>query len=94
MCEQTGRTTPATVVDHIVPHRIADALRSKDGAQISAARARFWDASNWQSLCATCHDGAKAQQESSGVMRGHDADGMPLDLGSHWRVSDGREITG
>ena len=34
--------TPATVVDHIVPHRGDPQL--------------FWDESNWQPLCKACHD--------------------------------------
>lgn len=59
MCEQEGRTTAATVVDHILPHRTAWALASGDAAAIEQARARFWDNSNWQSLCKTHHDGAK-----------------------------------
>lgn len=33
---------PATVVDHIVPHR--------------GDRALFWDRKNWQPLCETCHN--------------------------------------
>ena len=40
-CLLSGTTTPATIVDHIKPHRGDDAL--------------FWDESNWQSLCGTCH---------------------------------------
>jgi 5-methylcytosine-specific restriction protein A len=42
MCEKAGQTTAATVVDHIKPHR-------GDGGL-------FWDASNWQALCARCHN--------------------------------------
>ena len=41
-CEQSGRLTPATVVDHIQPHRGDPAL--------------FWDERNWQPLCKKCHD--------------------------------------
>ncbi len=41
-CWKEGRLTPATVVDHIVPHR---------GDQLL-----FWDQDNWQSLCRRCHD--------------------------------------
>ena len=41
-CEQSGKLTPATVVDHIKPHRGYPAL--------------FWDEQNWQSLCKKCHD--------------------------------------
>lgn len=41
-CETAGRTTPATVVDHVTPHRGDQAL--------------FWDSGNWQPLCKRCHD--------------------------------------
>ena len=41
-CLKYGRLTPATVVDHIVPHR-GDMLL-------------FWDQENWQALCKACHD--------------------------------------
>lgn len=42
MCREEGRLTPATVVDHIKPHRGDKTL--------------FWDEDNWQSLCKQCHD--------------------------------------
>ena len=42
LCQAVGRLTPATVVDHIVPHRGDPIL--------------FWDESNWQALCKSCHD--------------------------------------
>ncbi|MEG0126599.1 MAG: HNH endonuclease signature motif containing protein [Clostridia bacterium] len=41
-CRRNGVLTPATVVDHIVPHRGDERL--------------FWDEANWQPLCKTCHD--------------------------------------
>ena len=41
-CQKEGRLTPATVVDHIIPHRGDEKL--------------FWDEQNWQPLCARCHD--------------------------------------
>ena len=41
-CLKKGIATPATVVDHIVPHRGDVKL--------------FWDRSNWQALCESCHD--------------------------------------
>lgn len=41
-CEGEGRVVAADVVDHITPHR--------------GNQARFWDVSNWQSLCKRCHD--------------------------------------
>jgi len=41
-CLKNGKMTPATVVDHIVPHRGDPKL--------------FWDNANWQALCKSCHD--------------------------------------
>ena len=61
---------PATVVDHIKPHRGDLTL--------------FWDRNNWQSLCKLCHDSAKARQESSGVIVGCGLNGLPLDPNHHW----------
>lgn len=54
MCqaETPPRVTPATVVDHIVPHRGDKTL--------------FWDSDNWQSLCATHHSRDKQREEARG----------------------------
>ena len=41
-CMRKGVLTPATVVDHIIPHR-----GDKD---------LFWNEENWQPLCKSCHD--------------------------------------
>lgn len=41
-CKKAGRTTAATVVDHIKPHRGDYKL--------------FWQVKNWQALCKPCHD--------------------------------------
>lgn len=41
-CEAMGTLRPATVVDHIVPHKADQTL--------------FWDMTNWQPLCKACHD--------------------------------------
>ncbi len=41
-CKDNGTITPATVVDHIKPHRGDNIL--------------FWNEINWQSLCKKCHD--------------------------------------
>ncbi|SFP62795.1 HNH endonuclease signature motif containing protein [Tranquillimonas alkanivorans] len=46
-CRRCGN--PATVVDHVTPHKGDTAL--------------FWDKSNWQSLCTPCHSGAKQSEE-------------------------------
>lgn len=72
LCEETGRTTLATVVDHIRPHKGDQTL--------------FWDTANLQALCKPCHDGAKQQLERVGYLRGSRADGVPLDAGHHWRA--------
>lgn len=40
-CLKEKKLSPATVVDHIVPHRGDPNL--------------FWDSGNWQALCKDCH---------------------------------------
>lgn len=42
VCERESRLTPATVVDHVIPHR-GDSYA-------------FWDEANWQSLCGYHHN--------------------------------------
>lgn len=49
-CQREGRVTAASVVDHKVPHRGDMGL--------------FWDRTNWQSLCASCHSGTKQREEA------------------------------
>lgn len=44
-------SAPATVVDHITPHRGDAAL--------------FWAKTNWQALCTSCHNRHKQRQERS-----------------------------
>ena len=63
MCEARGVVRAATVVDHIIPHRLGDALKSGNQDRIRNSRARFWDSTNWQSLCKPHHDGAKQSLE-------------------------------
>lgn len=48
-CMEEGRLTPATVVDHIVPHQGDYDL--------------FWDVNNWQALCKQCHDRKTARED-------------------------------
>ena len=70
---------PATVVDHIEPHKGDKRL--------------FWSRSNWQALCASCH-GRKTVRQDGGfgndvnpdwVPRGAcDEDGRPIDKGHWW----------
>ena len=47
-CQKTSHVIPATVVDHIKPHRGDTAL--------------FFDAGNLQSLCKPCHDRKTADE--------------------------------
>ncbi len=84
-CGEQRRRTVATVIDHVVPHRLYDALSSKDPIRIAAARKLFWDQKNWCPLCSTCHDSAKQRLEKSKVVIGCSYDGIPLDPNSHWR---------
>jgi hypothetical protein len=62
-CQMLGRITPATVCDHITPHRGDLAL--------------FY-AGPFQSLCATCHSAVKQAEEQSGHARGCDVHGNPI----------------
>lgn len=66
-----GQYVPASVVDHIVPHK--------------GDRKLFWDRKNWQSLCKRCHDSAKQAQERGGTIKGCDTSGLPLDPSHPWR---------
>lgn len=64
MCSKQGYVTPASVVDHIIPHKGDLKL--------------FWDRKNWQPLCAPCHNRDKQSEERTGkakVTTG--ADGWP-----------------
>lgn len=83
-CKGDGKVVAATVVDHIIPHKLRDALDSGNIEAIAKARALFWDsAGNWQSLCKPHHD-AKTVLEDGGFGRtptarsGTDS-GMPQD---------------
>lgn len=73
-CAAAGRATPATVADHVEPHR--------------GDRAKFFDPSNLQSLCKTCHDAIKQTYEKSGHLKGSGLDGLPLDATHPWFAGD------
>jgi 5-methylcytosine-specific restriction protein A len=49
LCEERGKRTPSTEVDHVVPHRGNMRL--------------FWDQDNWQALCHTCHSRKTALED-------------------------------
>ncbi len=69
-CARLGYVTNATIADHIRPHKGDTGL--------------FYDASNLQSLCKTCHDKAKAIAERAGVEIGSNLSGFPVDPSHHW----------
>lgn len=69
-CVRSGRRTPATVVDHIIPHRGDLKL--------------YGDIENLQGLCKSCHASVKQTLERSGSLRGCDVDGTPLDPEHPW----------
>lgn len=72
LCKEADRLCPATVADHITPHKGDVTL--------------FFDATNLQSLCKPCHDGTKQRAEHRGHTQGCDAAGMPLDARHHWSL--------
>lgn len=56
MCQDSGRVTRATVVDHIKPHKGDPIL--------------LWDWNNWQPLCKPHHDVTKQSIDKGG--QGHE----------------------
>lgn len=69
MCKAQGRTTAATVCDHVDPKKKANPATFFDGP--------------FQSLCDDpryrCHSSRKQQQESRGYSQELDASGLPTD---------------
>lgn len=84
MCHKQGRIEAATVVDHIKPHRLKEAIKGGDAAAIAMAQKLFWDQKNWQGICASHHNSTKQRIEKRGVEIGCDENGIPLDANSHW----------
>ena len=82
MCLQQGRHELASAVDHIVPHKLEQALMSRDNVKIKQAQKLFWDSSNYQSLCDTHHSSTKQRMERRNEAIGCDVNGMPY--GGHW----------
>ena len=60
MCVEAGRVMPATVCDHVEPHR--------------GDPAKFW-AGPFQSLCAGCHSAHKQREEHAATRDGPAAHG-------------------
>jgi 5-methylcytosine-specific restriction enzyme A len=63
MCKEQGRTTLATIADHVERH---------NGNEQAFFNGRL------RSLCKPHHDGAKQQMERTGVRRGCDVSGIPF----------------
>ena len=70
ICQQDGKVTAATVVNHRKPHKGDWSL--------------FIDPSNHQSLCKPHHDGYTQSAERTGRLKGSTADGMPIDPNHPW----------
>jgi 5-methylcytosine-specific restriction endonuclease McrA len=63
-CLERGIVTPATIADHIEPHK---------------GDVNSFFLGKLQSLCWSCHSGQKQQIEKKGYYKGCDVRGMPLD---------------
>ncbi len=50
MCLRQNRAIPATVVDHVRPHKLKEALKGGNKEEIAKAQKLFWDKTNWQPL--------------------------------------------
>lgn len=70
LCLKLNRHTPATVVNHRIPHKGDITL--------------FTDPKNHQSVCKPHHDGAIQAGEARGYEVGCDAKGRPTDPAHPW----------
>jgi 5-methylcytosine-specific restriction protein A len=68
-CRIGGRVVPASVVDHIIPHKLKEAIDSGDEQRITQARQIFWNSDNWASLCKPCHDSVAQSCERNGTRK-------------------------
>ncbi len=63
-CQREEIICAASVVDHIKPHRLKEAIDSGNQAAIKTAQELFWDSkNNWQSLCQFHHNSTKQAEE-------------------------------
>jgi 5-methylcytosine-specific restriction protein A len=71
-CLLSDKETPGTIVHHKIPH--------KGNASL------FYDSSNLESVCASCHSGIKRIEDTHGYSQACGVDGLPLDSGHPWNV--------
>ena len=64
-CANQNRIVPATICDHVIPHK--------------GDEARFYDADNLASLCKPHHDSAAQVKDHQGYTGACDATGWPTD---------------
>lgn len=69
-CTANGLIKPATVVDHIIPHRLKEAMDSGETAAIVRSKALFWDRNNWKAMAKSCHDKKTAREDGGFGRRG------------------------
>jgi len=67
-CAALGRIEPATLTDHVIPHR--------------GNTVRFWDEVGWQPSCAWHHDAIKQRLEAMFAVGQIAADDLWLDSGA------------
>jgi hypothetical protein len=73
MCLQQNQITPATVADHVIPHK---------------GDAKLFFEGELQSLCVTHHNATKREQELKGFASDIGNDGFPIDRQNHpfWKA--------
>lgn len=64
LCRRLEADTSQLVADHIKPHKGSERM--------------FWDADNIQTLCKTCHDGAKQASDKGSQRTTIGLDGWPV----------------
>ena len=68
-CLAQGTVTPATVANHVIPHKGDEVL--------------FWEG-QLESSCKPHHDGVIQAEEARGYAIGNGSDGRPIDPGHPW----------
>jgi 5-methylcytosine-specific restriction endonuclease McrA len=69
-CLLSQKETGANTVHHKIPHKGDVSL--------------FFDPSNLESVCPSCHSGIKRMEENHGYSQACGADGLPLDANHPW----------